>query len=153
MKSAVCLAAILLAGCASRDGFIDQESIECAPGQPVSIQVGVDFSHTARMERADDQFSILVQVSNNSHDEVTVVRIRTEQAFESRASYQLDAQSRRFNETISPGEQHVFEIPTTGRVLVRPDEYPRAQAPVVTVRVALANGDEYRCAFQIDDPS
>lgn len=153
MKAAVCVAAILLAGCASRDGFIDRQSIECASGQPISIQLGADFSRTARMERSDDQFPVLILVSNNSHDEITVSRIGFEQAFARGDSYQIDGQSRSFTETIPAGEQHVFEIPTTGRALTRWDDYRRAQPPVVTVRVALANGDEYRCGFQIDDPS
>ena len=153
MTRAPLVLALMLAACASSDGFVDETSQQCAPGQPVFIQLGVDLSRASRLEGVDDQLTILAQVSNNSHEEITVVRVATDQAFDNTAYYRVEPQSRRFNQTIAGGEQHVFEIPTTGRLLARPQELRQSRPPVLGVRVRLANGDEYHCRYQIDDPS
>lgn len=153
MKRAAFLLTLMLASCASSDGFIDETSQQCEPGQPVFIELGVDLSRASRLEGVDDQITILVQISNNSHEEITVLRVATDQAFDNSAYYRVEPQSRRFNQTIAGGEQHVFELPTTGRLLARPQELRYSQPPVLGVRVRLANGDEYHCRYQIDDPS
>lgn len=153
MRAIFCLLSVLLAGCASRDGFIDDSTQQCEPGQPVSIQLGVDLPQGSRMEGMDDHLTIFVAVSNNSHQEITVTRVTIEQAFDHTAYYRIDSQSRTFNEVIPEGEEHAFELPTTGRLLVRPQELAQARPPVMGVRVRLASGDEYYCRYQLRDPS
>ncbi len=152
MKTSVLvpLSLFLLAACASRDGFIDQQVLECGPGQPVTIQAGLD-AQGPRMEGVDDQHSLIVLVGNNSHEEITVKFIRVEQHPDATAVYRFSGGRGNFDRAVAEGAEEEFKIPMTGRP-IRPEfeaQVRSGAAVSLDVTVGLSNGDQYRCAFEI----
>ena len=150
MKRIASAAALtLLLSCATSDGVIDQRTLECTSGQDVSIDAGFD-GRIGTMEGADDRFDLVVEVSNNSHEEVTVSYIRADQMDRRNARYAVDRSYRKFDQVIEEGKDHAFRLPMTGRALrYDPNQVSFGQAPELAVTVALSNGDSYRCFFSI----
>lgn len=148
-SAALLLSLFLLASCASRDGFIDQQTLECGPGQAVTIQAGLD-AQSPRMEGMDDQHALIVLVGNNSHEEIVVKYVRVSQRPDSTATYRFSGGSRTFDEAVAEGAEGEFKILMTGRP-IRPEvEAMRSDAAIsLDVTVGLSNGDQYRCAFEI----
>ena len=152
MKTSVLLplSLFLLASCASRDGFIDQQTLECGPGQAVTIQAGLD-AQGPRMEVMDDQHSLVVLVGNNSHEEIVVKYIRVDQHPDATATYRFSGGRGSFDRTVGEGAEEEFKIPMTGRP-IRPEfetQVRSGAAVSLDVTVGLSNGDQYRCAFEI----
>ena len=153
-KSALLLPFLLLAAaCASKDGFIDEVAMECEPGQEVTIQAGLD-TPSVQMERVDDQLTLLVEVSNNSHQELVVTFIRAEQVPDENQPYRLQSGYRKVDQPIEEGKEHLFKIPMTGRVVGVPNEYlGRANREIgLDVTVGLTNGNVYHCRFGARSP-
>ena len=141
-----------MAGCASKDGFIDRQQFNCEPGQIVSILAGLDDPVGTRMEGVvDDQHTLTVLVGNNSQEDMVVTTIRAEQIADQTDAYRFSNGYRAVNETIPEGKEAEFRIPMTGRSIQPEFGDPRgANRPVsLAVTVALANGDQYRCRYEI----
>lgn len=152
MKTSLFLAIVLVAGCASKDGFIDQQQFNCEPGQIVSILAGLDDPVGTRMEGVmDDQHTLRVLVGNNSQEDMVVSVIRAEQIVDQTDMYRFSNGYRAVNETIPEGKEAEFRIPMTGRTIQPEFGDPRgANRPVsLAVTVAFANGDQYRCRYEI----
>jgi len=145
---------LLLSACASRDmDFIDQRTLDCESGQEVSIQAGLDIASRGA-EVSDDMLTMLVDVGNNSHDEIIVKFIRVDQMQDEQEPYRLQNGYGSFEQTIPEGESHVFKIPMTGRLSgVRSGQTIRSRRGLdLNVRVGLANGDVYHCKFLVPSP-
>lgn len=151
MKSIAFFAiALVLAACASSDSdIIDSRSLGCESGQDVSIMAGLD-NGTLREDGTDNRFELVVEVSNNSHGEVTVTAIRAEQVNRDTSRYRVDSGYRKYDQLIPEGKDFAFQLPMSGRMqFVDPSTMSRDSGnPVeIAVTVTLSNGDSYRCPF------
>lgn len=142
--------ALLLLACTSATDVIDTRTLDCSPGQDLSIMAGMG-GQGAQEQSMDDRIEVLVDVGNNSDDEVTVSFIRIEQSMPEDATFRIENSYRKFNQVIPEGEDHTFQLPTRGRYVYQD---PRrvigasaSQGLEVVVTVGLTNGDSYRCPF------
>jgi hypothetical protein len=122
MKYALLLS-LLLAACASPTAVMDKRTFPCGPGRDIEVRAGID-DVTVK--------SIRIQPIRQNVDEI-------------------DAASKTFDQLIPEGEDHVFEIPTGE--LSRSTHFDRkilggSSRVEFSVRVELANGDSYHCAFE-----
>ncbi len=152
MKTILAISLLLLSACASNDGFIDEQMHLCEPGDPIEIMAGVlepDVSMGGRM-------TVVVEVSNNSNEDVTVDTIRIDPqpsvANDQRVQYDFQGGSRDFDREIKEAETETFEVPVTIRLR---DPVLTGQSRGITiaveaaVMVKLANGDASRCRFRM----
>lgn len=143
---------LLLAGCASSDGLIDKRVLDCGPGQDVTIGVAMNTPRIG-LEGPDDRLTTMIEVSNNSHEDIVVNAIRVEASDPSRRSrYTVDRSYRKFDKTVAAGDAETFELPTTGRAVMQPDTVAYENTLQLLVSVYLANGDQYRCGFDVPAP-
>lgn len=142
--------ALLLGSCASSTDVIDSRFLGCEPGQDISIMAGLNAPNLTD-GATESRFMILVDISNNSHDEVTVKSIRVEQSSNQAARYVFDTGYGKYDQVIEGGKDHTFEIPVMGRIVqgVR-DVRGSGQGIDFAVSVFLTNGDQYRCSFSMD---
>lgn len=154
MKFIALFAIAFLVSCASSStDIIDSRSLQCGPGQDIDIMAGMDKSSVEN--RMDDRVQLLVNVSNNSHQELTVMSIRAEQVRTDETRVLIDAGTRQFNQVLPEGKEHTFELPLFARLrelterdrLRERENRDRGIEMVVTVQ--LSNGDSYRCAFDV----
>jgi hypothetical protein len=158
MKLSVLLSALLFAACASsHDGFIDNSAHECGPGEDVEISVGID-PPTSPSERYDNRLTVLVEVGNNSHEEITVKSIRIDPEVNNTSTatrFDLQSAFKELDEAIPEGETSRFELQMTGQLRVSGDPMAQQQRVLgvdVSVTVLLSNGDHYRCRYQLPIP-
>lgn len=146
------LIALLTAACASSNGgFVNDDIHACAPGDPVTIEAGVErleLGMDPRGINSTEQLTIRVRVTNLTDDEIEVVSVRTDQSSETSA-YRIENAYREFKETIAEGEDHIFEIPSRGQNMTTGAGYVTSRRVELTVAVSLANGDVYRCRFAV----
>lgn len=150
------LLVLLSAACASKDGFVDSTVTECGPGAALGIEAGFD-STSSPSDRIDTQRTMLVQVSNNSHQEVTVKSVRVDPMQLNRdVAYELTGGARDFSQVIPEGGDHTFEIPMSSRRNTQQDPRftggTRVYELDVVVTVALEQADSYRCRFRLPVP-
>lgn len=142
--------ALLLLSCTSATDVIDERTLDCSPGQDLSIMAGIG-GQGAREHAMDDRIEILVDVANNSHEEVTVSFVRVDQTMRDEAPFRIENSYRKFDQVIPEGEDHTFQLPTRGSAV--PQDPRRviggsaSQGVEVVVTVGLTNGDSYRCQF------
>jgi hypothetical protein len=141
---------VLAAGCASSDS-IPNEVMDCGPGQDLEIRAGL-----ADPKNSDNfgQYVFLVEVANNSHEDVTVKRVRIDPRPTERygtRSRPLNGAVKTYDETIVQGTEHVFELPSTASGLTAPDARDAVQPGEyeLVVTVLLTNGETYRCPFLV----
>ena len=141
---------LLLAGCSSSTDLIDEQVLDCDSGAAISVRAGLN-NPTIRMERTDDQLMLVVEISNNSHEELTVKHIRAQQiGVTDSTRYRLDPVTRQFNQVIAENDDHLFELPVFGRFVgSRLSGQRAAEEIVLDVMVTLTNGDSYRCRFSV----
>src|SRR5688500_6613440 len=110
MRSFLALCFLALA-CSSSDGLISS-AFEGGPGQPISVAIADVSASPLPLNREGTvrEYVVRDEVSNNTHDPVTVtgVTITPENA---QAAFQVERTSRRFNEMIDPGNDHIFDVP------------------------------------------
>lgn len=142
--------ALLLGSCASSTDVIDSRFLGCEPGQDISIMAGLTAPNL-NDGTTETRFMVLVDVSNNSHEEVTVKSIRVEQTSNQAARYVFDTGYGNYDQVIEGGKDHTFELPVMGRMVqdVR-DVRGSGQRIDLAVSVFLTNGDQYRCSFSMD---
>lgn len=146
MKHALLLS-LLLAACASPTAVLDKRAFPCGPGRDIEIRAGIDDGTITKEVGGELQY--LVEVANNSHNDVTVKSIRIQPIRQD--VEEIDAASKTFDQLIPEGEDHVFEIPTGE--LSRSTHFDRkilggTSRVEFSVRVELSNGDSYHCAFE-----
>jgi hypothetical protein len=153
----VALLALLLVACSSGSDLIDSETIDCAEsGNEVSVMLGgvnIEMSPSTLVSTPNPPVTIQVEVSNNSHNDIVVKSISLRPRDERTGGrFRLNPAAGRFDQTIEEGKEHVFTLQTTGRwresINDLPGETPSG-AVEVEARVALANGQTYRCVFAL----
>ena len=154
MKRIAPFALVLLAACASSTDVIDNQVMNCDSGQDIEVRVGIGGDRTAlhSMGGAEDQFEILVEVANNSHEDLTVKSVKVDQHTPDVADYRIDNSWRKFDQLIEEGKDHTFHLPTRGRVQRQAMRDLTGQGIELDVTVALTNGDSYRCQFSVGVP-
>lgn len=150
------LAALLLivVGCASKDGLLDDRILDCGEGHEVSIGVALDVPRIG-LEGPDDRMTMRVEVSNLLNEDIEVKAIRVESSDAAGSSgYTIDNSYGEFHKVIPPGESEVFDLPVTGRMVRAYDPNRVGGRPDLTVvtSVYLANNDTYRCKFDVPAP-
>jgi hypothetical protein len=151
MRLPVLLAVFLFVGCASSGGFDDQGVIRCDETHDLTIEAGIEEMR----ELFDRQWSIdlLVRVSNNKHEEITVQSIVVVpiRADPDREGLTVDPMTKSFKETIAEDREHTFELPMTatsrrtiGRI---------TSAVSLSVSVKLEDGETFLCPFSVPIPA
>jgi hypothetical protein len=152
MKTALLLLVLFFtAGCASKDGFEGESVHACGPGDLVTIEAGVDLQGYNQMENMPARIMILVRVSNNSHEDIEVKFVRIDPLSQDNAVYRIENAYGEFSQVIKEGDDHIFEIPSTGQYMPRYERevISRGGVPEAAVSVGLANGPVYRCRFAL----
>lgn len=147
MKTAALLALVLLTACSSSMDMIDAQSFDCNQGQDIEVRAGLD--RRIGEGAFGEQFEMLVEIANNSHEDVTVTSIRVEQVSSERAQYRFDNSYRKFDQLIEEGKDKTFHLPMSGRPLRNMGSVTSSQPLELVVHVLLANGDSYRCSFDV----
>ena len=153
MKRVAIVALLLFIGCASSNsiGSLGEDAaLPCEHG-PVEVRISLSgFGVGSASETVDDRLTLEVEVANNSREDVVVKAIRAEQRSSETADYRVEGGYRGFNQTIAENEDHVFEIPMSGRVIQRPAaEYQTQRGVEILISVYLASGSTYRCSFEV----
>lgn len=143
MKPTALLALVLLTACSSSMDMADSQSFDCGQGQAIEVRAGLD--RRIGEGAFGEQFEMLVEIANNSHEDVTVTSVRVEQLSADGAPYRFDNSYRKFDQLIEEGKDHTFHLPMTGRALNVTSSRPLE----LVVHVLLANGDSYRCSFDV----
>lgn len=156
MKVTALLSVLLLsAACASNDGFVRDTVKTCQPGADLEIQAGIDAG-APNNERFDDQIDMIVEVSNNSHEDVTVKTIRVDPSHADSGRVDVVGGSKEVDEDVPEAQSKMFEIPITvrRRGVLGPQSPSRVTAQWVdfAVTVVLSDGEAYRCSFRIAVP-
>lgn len=152
-KTIAVLTSLLLFACSSATDVIDQRSIECGPGQDLEVRAGLAPPEVAGTV---GQMMFLVEVANNSHDDVTVdhILIEPRQGQRSRpGQIALERVHRSVKTLIAEGTEHVFELPASrfqGPSSAMDSEFSARGGYEFFVHVALTNGDAYRCPFAVE---
>lgn len=143
---ATALLLLLLAACASPTAVIDNRTFRCGPGQDIEIRAGI-LDPTATREAAGTLMYI-VEIANNSHNDVTVQSIRLAPRGGEDQSM-LKPVVRNVDQSIPEGEDHVFEIPASDVWLQSGGLEPvlARQRLEFDATVRLTNGDSYHCSF------
>jgi hypothetical protein len=150
MKRALVLL-LLSAACASNDGFVSDDVKECGPGSLVTIEAGWDAQSMGRGDRGEDRLTMVVQVANNSSEDITVKFVRVDPMMLDRDSaYELEGGARDVNKLIAEGDDATFEIPMMSRRRMQ-NRAPGVMASEVDVvaTVVLESKDAYRCRFRL----
>ena len=149
MKAAIAaFVALLLPACASPTAVIDERSMECGPGRDVEIRSGIDAPGT--ISEMQSAYTFLVEVANNSHQDVTVTSVRIEPTRTRSGRPSRIAQVHQaYDQLIPEGTEHVFKIPgrSFAGVVSAPDAMARTDEHEYRVSVQLSNGDSYHCLF------
>jgi len=155
MKTTIAvLTSLLLFACSSATDVIGQRSMDCGPGQDLEIRAGLAPPEVAG---SMGQLMFLVEVANNSHNDVTVDHILIEpQQGQQRRQGQiaLERVHRSVKQLIAEGTEHVFELPASR--FQNPSsspldsEFAALGGYEFAVQVVLTNGDSYRCPFAVD---
>lgn len=153
-------ALLLLASCASNDGFIDNQTNQCAEGSEIELQAGFSAQSTPS-DRINRIVTMIVEVTNLSDAEVTLKNVRADAAVAQGRfyAYELEGGSRDVAAVLPEGESTIVEIPM--RVRIR-NQNSGAQdiAPAdpnrefsaefdVAVTAQLEGGASYRCRFRM----
>jgi hypothetical protein len=147
MRSSTLLALLLLAACASPTAVIDKRSFQCGPGQDIEIRAVL--THPAAAREAGEPLKYQVEISNNSHNDVTVTYVRIQPRREDLDRLD-ESVSRYFDQLIPPGKDHLFELPAIEAWVQSPELAQKLGERRVrfAARVSLANGDSYQCDFE-----
>jgi hypothetical protein len=153
MKTIAIFALLLLASCATNDGFVDDEVRQCNVGDPIEINAGFLEAVTPH----GGQANLTVEVQNNSDADVTVKNVRIDPQMQAQDSpLEVQGGSRTFGTEVAEGESATFEVPMSIRLRSgmmdgrqRRGFTYRIDAAVV---VQLEGGEAYRCRFRFPVP-
>ena len=149
MKVIAAVALVLLVSCSSSTDLIDQRNLDCESGHDVSIAAGLD-APLLHEDGREDRFKVLVEVSNNSHEDVIVKSVRVDQRTDESTTYMVDRGYGQYDQVIAPGKDYTFELPVSGRSARRSSRSLNEPTAIeLGVSVILANGDHYRCFFDV----
>ena len=156
MKRAIALSflltvLLLVSACASsNDGFISDDVKQCGPDSPLMIEAGWDSQGIGGGDRGAESVTMLVRVSNNSNEGVTVKFVRVDPMSHDDGPYELQGGARDFNKAIAQGGDATFEVPMNIRRTMRnPIGGFRVAGTDVAVSVVLDSKETYRCQFRV----
>jgi hypothetical protein len=152
MKRAIALLLLFAAACASsNDGFVSDDVKQCGPGSLVTIEAGWDTQAGTPNDRGTDRMTMLVRVSNNSNEDITVKFVRVDpMMFDRDSAYELEGGARDVNQLIAEGDTETFEVPMMSRRKMQDRTTGvRATEADVAVTVVLEPKDSYRCRFRV----
>jgi hypothetical protein len=146
--TALLFSVLLLAACASQTAVIDKRTYKCdEPNLDVGIEGG--YEDPRQSERIGER-NFLIEVSNNSHAEITVTSVRVEPSQRNPVRY--DPAFDGADVVIAEGDAHLFRMPARqGMTLdppIDPSKMRNADFVEFFVTVELSNGDQYRCNFR-----
>lgn len=141
---------VFAAACASSTAVMDQRALNCGEaGQDIEVAAGLDDGTSGRAAEQTGQRAYLVNVTNNSHGEVTVKSVRVDP--NDHEGTAMDVITKVFDQTIPENDEHLFVLPinaTWTREMI--ERHPTSGWPYeISVAVALTNGDTYRCSFDV----
>ena len=150
MKSIVAIAALLLllTSCASNDGFIDQAVDTCQSGDALELQAGMGQASMF----ADGRATVVVEVSNNSNEDVTVSQVRVDPTSPDPQRFEVMGGTVTTPQEIAQGESHAFEVPITVRLkdqMAGQRQRGYAVAVEANVSVKTTSGISSRCRFRL----
>jgi hypothetical protein len=149
---AAALFSLLLVACSSNMGFEDERLLQCDSGQDIELRAGLQAPR-GMINSMGDRVTMLLEVSNNSHQEIVVKTIRVEQERSSQTDYRVDPVTENFDRAIPENEDYTFELSMTGYGSVdRSGRRASGGALTFAATVHLANGDTYRCSFAVPSP-
>jgi hypothetical protein len=151
MKKQVALLPVLFLffACASATDVIDQRALGCGPGQDIEVRAGLAPPEIAN---TIGQMVFLVEVANNSHEDLTVDSIVIDPTRTPPGQRPLQRTAKDVDQLIAEGTEHVFELPTAYQAMYESLD-PRSAGQgrhEFSVTVKLTNGDSYRCPFAAD---
>jgi hypothetical protein len=153
MKTIALLPVLLLVvACSSATSMVDKEVRDCGPGQPLEIQAGIQGARNRTTIEPGEDVEFLVEVANNSHEDVIIESIRVEPDRAGRTSGGYEPVYRAVNQEIAEGKEHLFQFPAYRRITSATEDRPQRgfqQASEMIVTVIVKNGDSYRCSFSL----
>jgi hypothetical protein len=152
MKRALTLLSLcLFAACASKDGFIDNDVSNCGPGSEIGIRAGWDTQGSTN-EMGRNRLTMLVEVANNSDEEITVKRIYVEPAvMQDDSPYEFERGAADPMKVIAEGDASTFDIAmaATRRYVDGRNRISTSSGAEMTVTVLLEPEQTYRCRFRV----
>jgi hypothetical protein len=146
MKTIALLSLLMLTACASDSALSDNQAFLCGSGQDLEIRAGLDKGNEAGQFAGEVRY--LVEIANNSNEDVTVKSIRISPKSDNASATFADAYQT-FDQTVEEGKDHVFEIPANAVGLRSGAGRPLSGTRLdFLVMVNLSNGDVYRCPFR-----
>lgn len=140
--------------CSSSTKLDDREVFDCQPGRDIEIMAGIEGAHGRASISPGEELAFLVEVANNSHEDVIVDAIRIEPSATARGTSELDPVYQSVSYELAAGKEHLFRFPTRRRLNPTMDSRESnrssfSSTPEMTVTVLLKNGDAYRCPFSL----
>lgn len=147
---ALCTLLVLFSACAS-SADVDRQIFDCSPGNDIEIRAGLSNGQSG--EHAG-QYLFLIEVANNSHEDVTVKRVRVDPREGQRSTRRrapLAGAVKNVDATIAEGTEQVFELPASTSMMITEDFQNTVVDDVfeLDVMVELSTGDTYRCPFEV----
>lgn len=156
MKQALTLLSLIfIAGCASKDGFIENTSQNCGPGSEIGIRAGWDpQGSSTEVRNGTNRMTMVVEVANNSDHEITVKRIYVDPlAMHDDASpYEIERGAADPMKVIAEGDASTFEIPMFAKrrqIDLRRNVISTTSGAEMAVTVLLEPEQTYRCRFRV----
>jgi hypothetical protein len=140
----------LLCACSSSTSMADHETLSCGPGRPLEINAGLGSATSGRDPNED--LSFLVEVANNSHEDVVIESVRIDPDSGSQTRYRIAPAFQTVNQEIPQNKDFLFRLPASQHSMVgaqSPGMSSSGVQPSMTVIVNVKNGDSYRCSFAI----
>lgn len=138
---------LVLFACASSDDVSGGRTLDCRSGQALEVRAGIDQEAFDQGRNISGTIEFLVEVANNSHEDVTVKTLTIRPISLQRAAFQNV--TRTVNQEIPEGTEHLFELPapTFSRLPGRDQNFD-PDAFDFSVFLSLTNGDSYLCHFE-----
>jgi len=156
MKKLALLPVLLLTlACSSATKLSDDRVFDCSPGQDLEVNAGLEAVGNRAVLQPGEEAAFLVEVANNSHEDVTIASIRIDPSTMSKTTVEIEPTFSAVNYELAQGKDHLFRFPT--RVRTTPLTEPQPQARSFTssaslrVTLTLTNGDAYRCSFSMSE--
>jgi hypothetical protein len=150
MRNLLLVLALALLSCTSADRFAGENVQQCAPGDPIEINAGFERSSRGQ-EMVDDRLELLVEIANNSEEDVVVEAIRVDpmSSMSGQQRYELIGGRITPRQTVAEADAQLFRVPMSARRLS--EAVPRGFSGIaeVAVVVELDGGRRYRCRFQV----
>lgn len=144
---------LLLAACGSSNDFGIPENPtlgDCERGE-VQVRAGISDAREGK-DISSDWLEFSVEVANMAKGKDLVVKsIRIDPRGTENVPYVFDTVARTFNQTIPENEEHVFQLPTTGKrtpVNLKQSAIGEQNRLIFLVTMTLESGETYRCQYE-----